>query len=195
MNMTKVVTRHLWADYIDKCENIRHTPKYQELYKMRKEKIERVFADAKEKHAMRYTPYRGLTQVTNWAKLKFACLNLKKLALWKSKDNHNTNKYPIFTRFFIAIWKNYNSFKQNPIQAFARMGFIYSLRLPKLVTSACRKSSFRQAVRLSRMCLNFVFFRASLYKSTAARKKRKTQMSRNHQVSGHFIKKSKYVCK
>ena len=94
---------------------------------MRKEKIERVFADAKEKHAMRYTPYRGLTQVTNWAKLKFACLNLKKLALWKSKDNHNTNKYPIFTHFFIAISKNYNSFKQNPIQAFARIGFIYSL--------------------------------------------------------------------
>mgnify|MGYP003529478154 CR=1 FL=1 len=78
------------------------------LYKMRKEKIERVFADTKEKHAMRDTPYRCLTQVTNWAKLKFACLNLKKLALWKSKDNHNTNKYPIFTRFFIAIWKNYN---------------------------------------------------------------------------------------
>lgn len=45
------------------------------LYKMRKEKIERVFADSKEKHAMRYTPYRGLTQVTNWAKLKFACLS------------------------------------------------------------------------------------------------------------------------
>ena len=38
------------------------------------------------------------------------------------------------------------------------------------------------------MCLNFVFFRASLYKSTAARKKRKTQMPRNHQFSGHFIK-------
>ena len=43
------------------------------------------------------------------------------------------------------------------------------------------------------MCLNFVFFRASLYKSTAARKKRKTQMPRNHQVSGHFIKKIK-IC-
>ena len=61
------------------------------------------------------------------------------------------------------------------------------------ICSACRKSSFRQAVRLSRMCLNFVFFRASLYKSTAARKKRKTQMPRNHQVSGHFIKKIK-IC-
>ena len=60
-NMTKVATRHLWADYIDKCEDIRHTDKYIELYRLRKEKIERVFADAKEKHAMRYTPYRGLS--------------------------------------------------------------------------------------------------------------------------------------
>ena len=43
-----------------------------------KKKIERVFADAKEKHGMRYTQYRGLTQVTNWVKLKFAAMNLKK---------------------------------------------------------------------------------------------------------------------
>ena len=40
-----------------------------------------MFADAKEKHGMRYTQYRGLTQVTNWVKLKFAAMNLKKLAI------------------------------------------------------------------------------------------------------------------
>ena len=62
-------------------------PKYKELYKRRKETIERVFADAKEKHAMRYTQYRGLTQVTNWVKLKFAAMNLKKLARWLWKEN------------------------------------------------------------------------------------------------------------
>ena len=32
----------------------------------------------KEKHGMRYTQYRGLAQVTNWVKLKFAAMNLKK---------------------------------------------------------------------------------------------------------------------
>lgn len=32
---------------------------------------------------MRYTQYRGLAQVTNWVKLKFAAMNLKKLAKWK----------------------------------------------------------------------------------------------------------------
>ena len=31
---------------------------------------------------MRYTQYRGLAQVSNWVKLKFAAMNLKKLAGW-----------------------------------------------------------------------------------------------------------------
>ena len=45
--------------------------------------IERVFADAKEKHAMRYTHHRGLARVSAWVRLKYAAMNLKKLALWK----------------------------------------------------------------------------------------------------------------
>ena len=61
------------------AEDIRHTPQYRDIYKLRQQKIERVFADAKEKHGMRYTQYRGLAQVTNWVKLKFAAMNLKKL--------------------------------------------------------------------------------------------------------------------
>ena len=44
-----------------------------------------MLADAKEKHGMRYTQYRGLAQVANWVKLKFAAMNLKKLATWKWK--------------------------------------------------------------------------------------------------------------
>ncbi len=50
---------------------------------MRSHTIERVFADAKEKHGMRYTQYRGLEPVSNWVKLKYTAMNLKKLAMWK----------------------------------------------------------------------------------------------------------------
>ena len=82
----KTVQQHIWKDYEELADNARYTPKYQRLYKQRKETIERVFADAKEKHAMRYTQYRGLTQVTNWVKLKFAAMNLNKLARWLWKD-------------------------------------------------------------------------------------------------------------
>lgn len=79
----KMVQRHIWKDYEELADDARYTPEYRALYARRKETIERVFADAKEKHAMRYTQYRGLAQVTNWVKLKFAAMNLKKLAKWK----------------------------------------------------------------------------------------------------------------
>ena len=47
--------------------------------------LESVFADAKEKHAMRYTHHRGLARATNRVRLKFAAMDLKKLALWEWK--------------------------------------------------------------------------------------------------------------
>jgi len=77
------VLRHIWKNYEELADDARYTPEYQELYAKRKETIERVFADAKEKHAMCCTQYRGLTQVTKWVRLKFAAMNLKKLAKWK----------------------------------------------------------------------------------------------------------------
>jgi hypothetical protein len=81
----KTVRRHIWKDYEELADDTRYTPKYKQLYARRKETIERVFADAKEKHAMRYTFYRGLAQVSNWVRLKFAAMNLKKLARWKAR--------------------------------------------------------------------------------------------------------------
>lgn len=63
------------------------TERGKAIYAKRKETIERVFADAKEKHAMRYTHHRGLAAVTRWVRLKYAAMNLKKLAVWSWKDS------------------------------------------------------------------------------------------------------------
>ena len=81
----KVVTRHVWEDYVEMADDFRYTPDGKASYERRKETIERVFADAKEKHAMRYTHIRGLTRVRSWVGLKFAAMNLKKLAVWAAK--------------------------------------------------------------------------------------------------------------
>jgi transposase len=81
-NHQKVVTRHVWEDYIELADDFRYTPVGRGSYEQRKETIERVFADAKEKHAMRYTHIRGLTRVKSWVGLKFAAMNLKKMAIW-----------------------------------------------------------------------------------------------------------------
>ena len=96
----KTVTKHLWSDYLETVEDIRHTPRYKELYDRRKETIERVFADAKEKYAMRYTPYRGLSQVTKWVRLKFAAMNLKKYAIHRWKSSH---PFAVFACFFLFL--------------------------------------------------------------------------------------------
>ena len=81
-NCVKVIMRHIWEGYLDRAEDFRHTPEGKASYARRKETIERVFADAKEKHALRYTHLRGLARVSAWAGFKFAAMNLKKLACW-----------------------------------------------------------------------------------------------------------------
>ena len=83
----KLFTTHIWQEYLDIVEGIRKTDLGKRIYAQRKETIERVFADAKEKHAMRYTHHRGLAAVTRWVRLKFAAMNLKKLANWSWKNS------------------------------------------------------------------------------------------------------------
>lgn len=92
----KVFQRHIWQEYLDLVEELRKTERGKAIYALRKETIERVFADAKEKHAMRYTHLRGLGRVTQWVTLKFAAMNLKKLARYLSDS-------PLFQQF-IALF-------------------------------------------------------------------------------------------
>ena len=101
---TKTVTCHIWKEYIERAEDIRHTELGKKTYAMRSQTIERVFADAKEKHAMRYTPYRGLKAVTNWVKLKFATMNLKKLALWLSLRFYSMRIFGILQEYPASLW-------------------------------------------------------------------------------------------
>ena len=86
-NGQKIYTAHIWQEYLDLVEQIRKTERAKKIYAQRKETIERVFADAKEKHAMRYTHHRGLAAVTKWVRLKYAAMNLKKLANWSWNDS------------------------------------------------------------------------------------------------------------
>jgi len=102
-NMQKVVNRHLWQDYLDICEDIRHTPEGRELYALRKETIERDFGTAKEHHGMRYTQQVGKEKMAMKVGLTFACMNMKKLAriMWRkgrssSDDTGNTGIYAFF---------------------------------------------------------------------------------------------------
>ena len=95
----KVYTAHIWQEYLDLVEQIRKTERAKEIYAQRKETVERVFADAKEKHAMRYTHHRGLAAVTRWVRLKLAAMNLKKLANWSWEHSCFACFFSLFPRF------------------------------------------------------------------------------------------------
>ena len=102
----KMMTTHIWQEYLDIVEHLRKTDKGKDLYSKRKETVERVFADAKEKHAMRYTHHRGLAHVTNWVRLKYAAMNLKKLANW----SWNSSCFASILAFFFPIYENSRCF-------------------------------------------------------------------------------------
>lgn len=92
----KVLSRHIWQEHLDLAEQLRKTERGKAIYGMRKETIERVFGDAKEKHAMRYTQHRGLARVTQWVRLKYAAMNLKKLASWAWDNPRFSCIYSLF---------------------------------------------------------------------------------------------------
>ncbi|ULT55291.1 IS1182 family transposase [Neobacillus drentensis] len=78
----KLIQRHVWEHHIEEAEYLRSTQENKSIYAKRKETIERVFADAKEKHGMRWTTLRGLKKLSMQAMLTFAAMNLKKMANW-----------------------------------------------------------------------------------------------------------------
>lgn len=95
---------------MERCEDIRHTLGKSDLYKQRKETIERLFGNAKENHFFRYTQMIGKARMEMKVGLTFACMNLKKLAkikqrmgvlnhsiwsyLWKISENAGTQRKP-----------------------------------------------------------------------------------------------------
>lgn len=113
-NHVKVITRHVWEDYMERCEDIRHTLGNKEIYAHRKETIERIFGTAKENHAFRYTQMYGKARMQMKAGLTYAAMNLKKLAkiLWYRNGispappeiDQNILKYVAYTAN--RLWKS-----------------------------------------------------------------------------------------
>ena len=89
----KLITRHVWEEYMEVVEDIRHTIGNRQIYQLRKETIERIFGTAKEQHGFRYTQYVGKARMEMKAGLTFACMNLKKLAKILEKRDWNTARF------------------------------------------------------------------------------------------------------
>jgi len=75
----KTITRHVWEEYKDKVKNFMKTDKGKQIYKKRRETVERSFADSKELHGLRYCRLRGLEGVSEQCLLTAAVQNIKKI--------------------------------------------------------------------------------------------------------------------
>lgn len=80
-NRQKVITRHVWEDSREKVRENRLSKSGKQLYRLRKQTIERSFADAKQLHGYRYARFRGRERVLEQALMTAACQNMKKIAL------------------------------------------------------------------------------------------------------------------
>ena len=106
----KLITRHVWEEYMEKAEDIRYTIGNKQIYQQRKETIERLFGTAKEQHGFRYTQYIGKARMEMKTGLTFACMNLKKLAkileFWETKPEELLRSLRIFLKqcLFTEKW-------------------------------------------------------------------------------------------
>ena len=76
----KTVTRHVWEEHKEQVNRNRLSPAGKQLYKRRKETVERSFADAKELHGYRYAKYRGLVKVKGQCLMAATAQNIKRIA-------------------------------------------------------------------------------------------------------------------
>lgn len=88
----KTITRSIYQDCLDLSKDYRLSEEGKKIYPIRKETIERVFAEGKEKHGLRYTRYKGRQKNYDMRSLLYACLNIKKLANLISRFPNLMNK-------------------------------------------------------------------------------------------------------
>ena len=119
------MTRHVWQDAVEEADENRYRYDLKDLYKYRKETIERIFGLAKELHGFRYTQQFGKAQMEVKAALTYACLNLKKLAKkrWKTrkklaKKRWKTRPIPSLFQLILDFFSQFsNIYAANPLSA------------------------------------------------------------------------------
>ena len=93
----RVIRRHIKEELNEKARERRLSERGKELYKLRKEKVERSFADSKQNHGYRYAMYKGIEKNQNYTWLICAAQNMKNIVTkitkgYKKRDTNNDNR-------------------------------------------------------------------------------------------------------
>lgn len=118
----KIVTRHIKEEWNEILKNNRLSEEGKELYKLRKEKIERSFADSKQNHGYRYVMYRGLNKNQNYTWLICAAQNMKNISLKLSKPKDNYTISSILPQIFVKFKNTLKIFVQKKTSLLKKWG-------------------------------------------------------------------------
>ena len=93
----RVIRRHIKEELNERARERRISERGKQLYKLRKEKIERSFADSKQNHGYRYAMYKGIEKNQNYTWLICAAQNMKNIVtkitkVRKKRDANDKNR-------------------------------------------------------------------------------------------------------
>jgi len=111
LDKSEKILRHIKADLNDRYYQNRISTVGRNLYSLRKEKIERSFADSKQNHGFRYAMYHGLEKNQNYTWLICAAQNMKNIALKMNRYEANTQNKALCDLFFPKLTNIYELFK------------------------------------------------------------------------------------
>lgn len=87
----RIIRRHIKEDLNEEFRNNRISVEGKELYKLRKEKVDRSFADSKQNHRYRYAMYKEIKKNQNYTWLICVAQNMKNIVTKVTKNPKNNN--------------------------------------------------------------------------------------------------------
>ena len=126
----RVIRRHIREELNEKNRENRISERGKELYKKRKETVERSFADSKQNHGYRYAMYKGIMKNQNYTWLICATQNMKNIV---TKLTKKLKKKPLSNGFIEKSYSTYGKIikllaKKNKAQE-KILGFVNSLEI------------------------------------------------------------------
>lgn len=109
----KIVRRHIHEEWNEQFRENRLSEMGQELYKKRKEHVERSFADSKQNHGYRYAMYKGIKKNQNYSWLICAAQNMKNIAMKVDKTRKKSIILLKNLKNVIKITFNYEKYHFN----------------------------------------------------------------------------------
>ena len=104
IDKTKIVRRHLKEGWNEKFREYRLSKDGRELYKRRKEHVERSFADSKQNHGYRYAMYKGVLKNQHYTWLICAAQNMKNIVIKNDKVGKKPLTLPSYIKDLIKLF-------------------------------------------------------------------------------------------